>query len=75
MLIAYDFLDENGNFFQLKCLTIHGLDFRPPARKHKDSFLDDPLYFANYCYAQTFIVADIRDFPKVKFMLVTESFV
>jgi hypothetical protein len=71
MLIANDFVDEYGNLFQLKCLTAHSLDFRPPSWRHKGSLVDDPLYLANYCYAQTFIIADIRDFPKVKFMLVS----
>lgn len=33
--------------------------------------MDDPIYFANYCYAQNFIVADVRDFPKIKFIVVT----
>jgi hypothetical protein len=63
------FIDESNNFYRLKCLTKHGLNFRPSSQLGIGRVLNQ-IEFEEYCNTQTFIIANVINFPVVEFKLI-----
>ena len=64
----HDFVDEHGQYYQLKTFTKNGLKFRPSSQLGIGR-TKNQKEFEEYCYSQMFIIASVVTFPIVKFKI------